>query len=347
MSDLHKYYEHLDINRPFEYAEGMIDRFTGQVPLVRKDESLLEIVVVDAGLFKSFDPLSPYQAPFVEIHIEGPEGRQLIETSTCHPSSEDPTDEEEEEASFRPSWNERFIFRAAGAVFFRFDLCIEHTVRNRTICGHCAFTAEDLWSRAKDGRQLLTVPLVHNKGGGWEIEEELVGALRLVVGLMTLDTVEKLPKLDKQAHKLSPEHFHQWGYKGKIPKKPKEKEEEKVEYQMPTIEYVRHHLPPVSYTASQPQTQYYSPSQMQSMTMMPSQAPMQMQSPVPMQSMTQMPSPVPTPTQSMTMSRSPLPQPYSVPSPAPNPVMSVPNLVPTSLAPIANNTQSGNLMAPE
>lgn len=215
-----------------------------------------------------------------------------------------------------PKWNERFIFRAAGAVYFRFDLCIEHVVRNRTLCGHCAFSAEDLWSRAKDGRQLLTVPIVHNKGGGWEIEEELVGALRLVVGLMTLDTVEKLPQLDKKPHKLNPEHAHHHGYKGgKKPKKPKEEK-----YEMPTIEYVRQHLPPPLV--------YQAPVPMQSMIMMPA----------PMQSMTQIPSPIPM------QSMSALPPPYSVPSPIQQPVMSVPNLVPTTLAPISNNTQSGYLM---
>eukprot|EP00746_Dinoflagellata_sp_MGD_P003259 gnl/MRDRNA2_/MRDRNA2_106328_c0_seq1.p1 gnl/MRDRNA2_/MRDRNA2_106328_c0~~gnl/MRDRNA2_/MRDRNA2_106328_c0_seq1.p1 ORF type:complete len:358 (-),score=59.57 gnl/MRDRNA2_/MRDRNA2_106328_c0_seq1:13-1017(-) len=322
MSDLKKYYEYLDIQQPFEYVEGLIDRVTGQVPTVRMDESLLEIIVVDAGLFKSFDPLSPYQAPFIEIVIEGPEGRQLIETSTCHPQSEEPTYEEEEKASFNPTWNERFIFRAAGGTYVRFDLCIEHLVRNRTICGHCAFSAEDLWSRAKDGRQIMTVPLVHNQGGGWEREEELVGALRLVVGLMDMATVQKLPKLDKHLCRIHPEHRHHFGHKGGKPKKSTpEKEKIEAKLEMPTLQYVRQHIPP----QIQP-VQYVgvprSPAPMQSM-----------------QSMSMVPAQVPM--QSMTASRPTLSEGYSVPSPAPVPVTTVPNLVPASLAPISYASQSG------
>lgn len=339
MSDLKKYYEYLDIQHPFEFVENIIDRVTGQVPTVRTDESLLEIVVVDAGLFKSFDPLCPYQAPFIEILIEGPEGRQLIETSTCHPKSEEPTYEEEEEASFSPTWNERFIFRAAGATYVRFDLCIEHVVRNRTICGHCAFTAEDLWSRAKDGRQILTVPIVHNKGGGWEKDEELVGALRLVVGLMDFATVQKLPKLDKYLLKIHPEHRHDFGYKGGKTKKSKPKQEAEVKLEMPSLMYVQQHIPqqvqPVQYISAPA-----SPVPMQSMqsmsmgTMVPAQ--------VPMQSMT-----TSRPTLSQAYSvPSPVPA-YSVPSPAPVPVTSVPNLVPTSLAPISYASQSGLATVPD
>lgn len=338
MPDLYKYYPTLDIHQPIDYLEGVIDLATGQVPLVHKDEKLLEIVVVDAGLFKSFDPLSSYQAPYVEILIEGPEGRQLIETSTCHPLSEEPTYADEEEASYRPVWNERFMFKADGGVYVRFDVCIEHTVRNRTHCGHCAFTAEDLWSRALDGRQLLTVPLVHNKGGGWELEEELVGSLRLIVGLMTFDQVRHLPKFDKHPLKLDPNHDHHHGYKGE--KKTKKKDTEEAiaeEVKMPTIEQITTYRPQWNTTVlstvppSRPSpnpvptvTDGVFTVPMQSMTMMPS--------PVPMQA-----TPSPVPMQSMLMSR---PQQFSVPSPAPVPVQPAPNLVPTSLAPISYSTFS-------
>lgn len=366
MSDLKKYYEYLNILQPFEYAEGMIDRVTGQVPVVRKDESLLEIVVVDAGLFKSFDPLSPYQAPFVEILIEGPEGRQLIETSTCHPQSEEPTYEEEEECSFRPTWNERFIFRAAGAMYVRFDLCIEHVVRNRTICGFCGFSAEDLWSRAKDGRQILTVPLIHNKGGGWEIEEELVGALRIIVGLLDIATVEKLPKLDKHLLQMNPEHAHHFGYKGgqkqtKEVKKQKKKEEQDFRERlvMPSLQYVQQQIPlttssiplepqrtlqPVQYEVARPQPVYGEVSAPFASTMMPSPGP------YPTESMTRMPTPptrLPTPPSQRSRQSTPMMTPqgpgpvmttsrptFDVPSPIP--VTSVPNLVPASLAPISS-----------
>jgi len=339
MPDLHRYYEHLDIHQPFDYVENIIDRVTGQVEMLPKNASLLEIVVVDAGLFKSFDPLSPYQAPFVEINIDGPAGRQLIETSTCLPKSEEPTEAEEEECSFKPTWNERFIFRPDGGVYVRFDVCIEHMVRNRTIVGHCAFTAEDLWSRATDGRQLLTIPLVHNKGGGWEVEEELVGALRLIVGIMSLDTVEHLPKHDKQPLKVNPRHSHHHGHKGEQ----KEETKEIKHHHHHHHHHGHHHRHHRHHQVIQvPQPQYYQA--------VPS-PPMMAARPQPMQSMTMLSSPAPMPSMQMTVNR-PGFDPYSALNlSAYNqvPVQSVPNLVPTSLAPISYTpqSQSGLLTSPD
>jgi len=292
------YKEHLDYFHPFDYVENIIDRVTGQLYMARKDEELLEIVVVDAGLFKSFDPFSKYQAPYVEITIEGPEGRQMIETSTCHPKSDDPTDEEEKEASFRPTWNERFMFRAAGGMFVRFDVCIEHHLRNRTLCGTCAFTAEDLWSRAIDGRQLLSIPLVHNQGGGWELEEELVGGLRLIVGRMSLETVEHLPHHDKKGAKLDKKHNHHHGYKGQT--KPAEQKPEsankKAEVPAPQAQSMPVPMMAQSMPVGPMMMPPQSPIPMQSMAMMPSTAalPVPMQS-IPMQSV---------PTQSIPRSQS-------------------------------------------
>lgn len=332
---LRPFYEHLDVNQPIDYAEGIIDRVTGQIAKVSPDENLLEVVVLDAGLFKCFDPINKYQAPFVEITIDGPEGRQVIETSTCLPTSEDPTDEEEEECSFRPTWNERFVFRAAGGVFVRFDVCIEHVVRNRTLCGLCAFTAEELWRRALDGRQLITIPLVHNKGGGWERDEELVGALRLVVGLMNMEIVDKLPKLDRHTPKLNRQHAHHFGHKDEAPRSRQRKEEEIVEGMVP-----QQQVQPMMMFAPQPSVQ--------SMTMVPNPVLMQSTIPttrsygsIPMQGLQAMPA------QSMMSTRSLPMQSFSVPSPSPVPVQSVPNLVPTSLAPISVGPQSGYITGPE
>lgn len=105
-------------------------------------EPLLEVVVSDAELNGIFDPIYDWQLPFVEV-IE--DNSVIGETKVCRdPETGHPT----RETCLTPRWNQRFIFRASGACFYRFQVCIEHFVRCRTVVGECGFAACDAWAVA-------------------------------------------------------------------------------------------------------------------------------------------------------------------------------------------------------
>lgn len=133
----------------------------------------------------------------------------MVETDVCAPTDFDDqmTDgHAAKQCSFNPVWNERFICRADGAEHVRFTVCIDHFLRNRTTCGECAFSAQDLWSRAMEGRQIITVPL-QKKLSEDSFHLGLVGALRIIVGIWNAKDV---PGLRKRVVKM--------------PKEPKSKE---------------------------------------------------------------------------------------------------------------------------
>mmetsp|Transcript_32676 Transcript_32676/g.56859 ORF Transcript_32676/g.56859 Transcript_32676/m.56859 type:complete len:598 (+) Transcript_32676:88-1881(+) len=151
------------------------DRFRGYLHEVfdsrpRPGEPLLEINVSDAELSRIFDPVRDYQIPFVEV-IE--DDLTVGETEDCVGADGQPT----VESCFRPRWNQRFLFPASGARFYRFKVCIEHFLRVRTMVGECGFAAADAWATAASmpGPVALSCQIIF-KG-------EVTGTLNLVLSM--------------------------------------------------------------------------------------------------------------------------------------------------------------------
>lgn len=171
------------------------------------DEPLLEFNVICAELAGIFDPINEGQFPFVEIYQDWNEIGETTVSCTAEGYAS-------EETSLRPVWNQRFLLRPDGARYYRFRVCIDHVIRNRTVVGEAGFAAADAWRTvgSQKGPVALSVQLIRHGGGSGA--SSVAGVLHLVMSLFDAEREEAAEEAAMETKRL-----------GKEPKAPKQVDE--------------------------------------------------------------------------------------------------------------------------